>query len=189
MIRYLLKRSPIFPFSRIRLLSTNIEVNEEPRLSQEELKENERVMSKLYEHIPKIGLKYLRGLRFKKFIGKMEQLYLKECKWQKDNVKRAKEFMIASVASTTPIHDAFRHYFKRSSNEYAARNIVMCLKSIENILKVRGPTNPSHYFDYSQEQMLESWQLVHVIEDIQFALKLTSIIIPYDIYRVLFTNT
>jgi len=200
MIRYLFKRLPILPFSHIRLLSTQRtsikmntrtkeQLNKNTKLSQEEFKENERMMGKLYEHIPKIGSKYLRGLRFKKFVDKMEQLYLKERKWQKDNEKKTKEFMIASLASTTPIHDAFNYYFKRSSREYSSRNIMMCLKCIGDILKVRGPTNPAHYFDYSQEQMLESWQFGDLIEDIQFALKLSTIIIPHDISRVLFSNT
>lgn len=198
MIRHMLKRSPILPFSMMRYLSSQTvnssqatpkQVNQIPNYTQEEFNENEKALSRLYEHIPRIGSRYLHGLRLKKFVNKMEQLYLKERKFQRDNEKRAKQFLIVSLGSTIPIHDAFRYYFKCSTDEFAARNIVMCLKTIGDVLRIRGPS-PVHYLDYSQDQLVESWQFVHLLEDIKFALKLSTVIIPYDISRVILnTNT
>lgn len=196
MIRHLFKRSRILPLSSIRQASAQTvgaagatpegNTPDPPRRPLEETKE-EKTIGKMYEHIPKTGSKYLRGLRFKKFVDKMEQLYLKERKWQLDNEARAREFMAASLASATPIHDVFKHYHRRSAREFAGRNIVMCLKSIGDVLRVRGPS-PVHHFDYSQEQLLDSWQLYHLIEDVQFALKLSSLVIPRDISKVFQLN-
>ncbi len=186
MLRYLQRRSvvPSPFFQLVPLACARFAEGTQPAAPTEPTPvPQEELVTRLYEKLPTAGPKYIRNLRFKKFVEKMERIYLLEREWQRAAEKRDKDFAIFTTSSKAPIHEIFTHYNAHSKSGFSARDIAGCLKGIADVFRVRGPI-PYHYFDYDRKETLQSWQMYHLFEDINHGFKLSTLILPHDISKV-----
>ena len=186
-LRCLYKRSLVSscarPWMYFAAQNTSTATRSAPTAATAPLTENEKLITQLYENIPKTGPRYIRNLRFKKFVEKMERIYLLEREWQRNAEKRDKDFMIHTISSKAPIHETFSYYNANNKAGFSGRNIAGCLKGISDILRVRGPI-PVHYHDYSAKEVLSSWPMYHFLEDIDHGFKISTLLLPHDMANV-----
>lgn len=148
----------------------------------DQLKEPE-IIQDLFTGIKQGTPKYLKELKLKKFMETMETIYLEEAKWERKLAERNYTLNCAILGGKNPIHDIFLAYSKLNYRGFSGENVSNTVSYIANVFKARG-ANPINYFDYSVVETFNSWQMKHLIDDIKFGLKPSSIFLPYHIAKV-----
>jgi len=161
------------------------EMDESSRFFPRFVEKDDPMITNLFSHIPEKGPRNTRNLRFRKFVEKMEQIYISERNYQKDMETMDRKFTRLFVSGKMPLHDIFKEYSAKNREGYQGRLIAKCLKGFSDTLKSRGTVYIT-YHDYSHKDLLESWQFYHLLENIKHTFKLTTFIIPHDISNVFF---
>ena len=148
---------------------------------------DQELIPKVFVGVSKGVPKYIKGLRFKKFVEKMEYIYLSELRWQRKLDKLKAAVSAGIFVAKNPLHEALRAYQKNNSAGFSSENLATCIQTLSDVFKCRG-TKPKPYYDYTRTELISSWQMYHVLDDIKHGLKLSTMFLPYNMARVLLNS-
>ncbi len=147
--------------------------------------QQEKMITSLYDDLVKgEAPRYMKVLRFKKFVDKMEHIYLSELARRKTYDRRDHELRMQIMMSKTPLHDVFRaHHQIDYAVGFSGERLADCVTALADVMRARGP-KPALYWDYDRKRLASSWQMYHFIEDVQHGLKKPTIFHPHHIAAV-----